>query len=485
VLGPNPDDYYRFRQCKGIKTKGYSAQWADALSLVRRLVANPNPDHTHAIRELEFASLYLSVYEPGMEEISNDLDKEDTLAALVKVLPNLRRVRISGESPPFEAFFRALHEHPKKPEIHLLAEGGLRPVFGLLPSVVTIRARVNPWHDTPEKPNTSVPDLEKLFFSCPNLKSFSLIVSGNYGGCMRPLLHHDITCNFHFDNRKVAFPPLESLSLNGYSPGYDDNDEWPHWRDGMQWDRLKSLSLGPHPSWSCGPSSASLLEKFQGYATALRSLTVLCWAAEGEEKPAVLSTFLESFNTLEELVVKRHFVPARSLVGHKNLKRLLLHCIELQRPEGEFRPTMDVTDLTLLDANCPELQDLEMDISRDASGQWPKPILEALATSFPNLLRLSLHCEVGIDFSKRGRREKPLLPLLDDAVARTFAEPFFASRGPSKLEELTLKTGEDLRRFPQWQPAYSALERKWARAQVVFPPGSDGEIKVMKGMTAG
>ncbi|KAK4444469.1 hypothetical protein QBC34DRAFT_334845 [Podospora aff. communis PSN243] len=480
VLGPIPDEDYRSRQRNGIKTKTCAAQWADALSLVRRLVASPNPDHTHGVRELEFASLQITKYQAENEQISNDMDKEDTLAALVKVLPGLRRVQISGDSPPFEAFFRALDEHPNKPDIHLLGEKGLRPTFGPLPRILTIRASVNPWRDSPEKPNTSIPDLEKLFFSCSNLCSFSLTVGGNYGGCTRPHIHHGVTLNFQFDNGNVTFPPLESISLNGYAMG---DNEWPHWRDGMQWNRLKSLSLGPNPSRSRGPSSVSLLEKFRGYATALRSLTVLCWAAEGEEKSAVLNSFLASFDTLEELVVKRHFVPAQSLVGHTNLKRLLLHCIETWRPEGEFRPTLDATDLALLDASCPGLEELEIDISRDASGQWPKPILETLATSFPNLRRLGLHCEVGIDFI--GKRwpgqENPLLPLLDGAVVRTFAEPFFALRGSSKLETLTLKTGENLRRFPQWPPPYQGKERSWARTHHVFPPGSGGEVKVLKG----
>jgi hypothetical protein len=423
------------------------------------------------------------------DKIRKEFDREDTLAALVKVLPNLQQVRLSRESPPFDAFLRALNEHPNKPEIHLLGEQGFRPAFGPLPGVVSIRAHVNPYHDTPDKPNTCMPDLEKLVFSCTNLKYFSLTVSGNYGGCMRPRLHHPVTRNFHFDDGKATFPPLESLSLNGYNPGDDENDEWPHWRDGMQWSRLKSLTLGPNPLYSRGPSSTSLLKNFQAYATALCSLTVLCWAGEGSEKPAVLRRFLESFDTLEELTIKRHFVPARSLVTHKRIKRILLHCIELERPEGESRPTLDVADLALLGTSCLELEELEIDISRDTSGEWPKPILDTLATSFPNLRHLTLHCEVGIDFAAsfmgfEGRQQEPLLPLLDEAVARTFAEPFFTLRGPSKLEKLTLKTGENLRRFPQWPPRYLDLEREWARVQDLYPLGYDGEMKVKRGREA-
>ncbi|KAK0616919.1 hypothetical protein B0T14DRAFT_254460 [Immersiella caudata] len=487
IIGPKPDEDYRHRHDEGIRVKGYTHQWADALRAVRRLVANPNPDQTYAVRELELANFGYRRGERKMAKIQTDLDKEETLAAFVKALPNLRQVRLSNAGPPFEAFLQALNEHPNKPDVHLLGETGLRLVSGPLPCVATIRARVNPYTDKPEKANTRMTDLQKLFLSCTNLRSFALTVSGNYGGCMRPHIHHTVTENFQFDGGKVTFPPLESLSLNGYHPA-EDEGEWPYWRDGMQWGRLKSLSLGPHPIGH-GESGTSLLQHFQGLATSLRSLTVVCWASEGSEKPAVLRRFLESFDTLVEITVKRHFVPARSLITHKKLRKLILHCIEVERPEGESRPTLDVDDLVLLDNSCTELEELEIDISRDTSGQWPKPILETLAASFPNLRRLTLHCEVGIDFSggfygAPERPEGPLLPILDETVVRTFAEPFFALRGPSKLENLTLKTGENLRRFPQWPPTYSYQERGWERVRHVYPSGRDGEVKVERGESA-
>jgi hypothetical protein len=53
---------------------------------------------------------------------------------------------------------------------------------------------------------------------------------------------------------------------------------------------------------------------------------------------------------------------------HPRLKRLCLHAIEIDRGAGTSRPTMAVDDLRELDMACPDLEELEIDISRDKHG---------------------------------------------------------------------------------------------------------------------
>lgn len=384
---------------------------------------------------------------------------------------------IYAELGDFAALFHALHEHPNKPEIHLLQENGSRPVSGPIPGVAAIKAKASPWYDTREKPNTVIPDIQKLFFACPDLKSFSLSIRNNWGGCLRPRVHHEIISTFEFKpDEDVTFPLLESLSLDGYD--MDSELEWPHWRDGLDWSRLKTLKLGPDPRYASGPTMAHLLKDFRGHATSLRSLTVETWASEGNEKCYPLEKFLKSFDTLEEFTVRRHFIPVEELLTHTKLKRLCVHCMENDRHEGTVRPTFDVQDLTLMDTSFPDLETLEIDIARDASGEWPEDIVDILASSFSNLRELTLHCEVGLDFDYTQRQDKTFLPVLNKDLVRAFAEPFFFSRGPSKVEKITIKTGEKLRRFPQWHPGYRRVEEESTRRFDAWIYGENGEVRV-------
>ncbi|KAK4209023.1 hypothetical protein QBC37DRAFT_430996 [Rhypophila decipiens] len=456
--------------------KLHSTKWGESLALVLRLATHLNGNsqvQAHAVREIDIMAMRSQERRKEPDNLGPEFEEE--LPGLVRVLPNLRHVRMSSSTPTFEELFRALHEHPNKPEIHLLKENGSRLVSGAIPGVVTIKAQVSPWEDTPEKPNTVVPDIEKLLFACPNLKSFSLSVRNNYGGCMSPRLHHPVTKTFQFaSSNAVTFPPLEFLSLSGYDMS---DEEWPHWRDGLDWSRLKILHLGPDPVRSRGPAMADLLGRFEGHATALRTLTVETWAAEGKETCPPLLSFLESFDTLEELTVNGHFIPVQNLARHRKLRRLCLHCIEVQRPEGSCRPTYGVADLTLLDEICPGLETLEIDISRNASGEWSKEVIGPLASSFSHLRDLTIHCEAGLVFDY-ARQDEPVLPLLDEGLVRAFAEVFFASRGSSRMEKLTIKTGEGLRRFPQWHPRYRRVEEKCTREFNAWLQKSDGEVKV-------
>ena len=235
----------------------------------------------------------------------------------------------------------------------MLHEDGSRVAAGPLPCVKTIRASVNPFYDTQNKRNRQIPGLQKLFFACPNLKSFSLTLFGNYGGCVIQMPYHPQTYSFEFGGEE-KFPPLESLSLDGY---HMTGSEWMHWRDKLEWTNLRSLSLGPQ-------IHTDLLDSFTGHANALRSLTVQAWAGEGPDHCPELERFVGSFSTLEELTIKGHFVSVESLSNHPRLQQLCVHTIELPRDNDANRPVFSVNDLAQLDASCPNLRVLEIDADR-------------------------------------------------------------------------------------------------------------------------
>lgn len=195
--------------------------------------------------------------------------------------------------------------------------------------------------------------LQTLFFACPNLKSFSLSVHGNYGGCMVQMPNHPQFYTFQLTGTEIL-PPLEHLSLDGYPM---KPEEWLFWRDNLDWSCLKSLSLGPQPI-------ADLLQYFTGYATNLTSFTIQAYAREAKDHCPALEAFLLSFNTLTRLTVKGRFASSRALSNHSQLRHLCLHTIEIPR-DGAHRPTLDVASLNELDVNCPDLETLELDIYRD------------------------------------------------------------------------------------------------------------------------
>ncbi|OIW33160.1 hypothetical protein CONLIGDRAFT_666507 [Coniochaeta ligniaria NRRL 30616] len=465
VLGPRPISFREYLNSLADgscdEKKERETQWDDSRALIRRLMGDRNREQARAVREVEVVA-----FQQGEEEFSFEFKQKDGLAALVNALPNLRQFRLLSSKPDFEHLIRALNDHPNRPELHLLGETGSRVVTGSMPCVATLRARVNPYFDRVDEPNRKILGLQGLFFACTNLKSFSLEEHGNYGGCVRRTPHHRGVYSFQLTGEET-FPPLESLSLDGY---FIELEEWTHWRNKIDWSNLKSLRLGPQPN-------TDLVKRFTGHAKFLRNLTVQTWAGEGRDSCPRLESFLMSFDTLEQLVVRGHFLSIQALSNHPRLKHLCLHTVELKR-NGAPRPILDVADLSTLDANCPDLETLEIDISRDSSG-WPEDITRSLASGFTNLRQLTLHCEVGIDWAAQGRERKPLLPILDVDLAKTFGQSFFALRPQSKLETLTLKAGEKLRRFPQWSPAYANDERKWSLiAHIRAPSSPDGELKV-------
>jgi hypothetical protein len=111
----------------------------------------------------------------------------------------------------------------------------------------------------------------------------------------------------------------------------------------------------------------------------------------------------------------------------------------------------------------------------------PEHILKALATGFGNLRRLTLHLELGLRDAEGGRTLNPktciyIEPILKKDSAKEVGQRFFKWRLLSKLNTLVFKTGEPLRRFPQWRPAYSLFELENADTMEVYKPCNTGGV---------
>jgi hypothetical protein len=69
--------------------------------------------------------------------------------------------------------------------------------------------------------------------------------------------------------------------------------------------------------------------------------------------------------------------------------------------------------------------------------------------------------------------EEEFARVLTKSKAQDFAKRFFELRGPSVLEMITLKTGENLRWFPQWHPGYARAEEHCTKIFEIYAPLED------------
>ncbi|KAI0476851.1 hypothetical protein F4859DRAFT_480437 [Xylaria cf. heliscus] len=439
-----------------------------ARSLSFRLLDPRNEHLRNAVHELEF----------GQFNEGDVDDMEQRLVGLVDSLPNLQRIKIRGRLS--QDVLQRLDGHSKQLSLYLLGEDGKRTVKGELRSVLALAATVDPF-DRERGPNKDVLGVQALLFACPNLKSFSLTPLLGYGGCSPRIPVPGTVFSFRFSDDSHPFPPLEDLSLNGYQL---DQNEREHWAKKVQWSKLRSLTLGPQ-------NTTAFLQLASSHATFLRDLTVQVYSDAAHMK-GFLDEFLIKNTSLESLTVKGYYVSPHVVGFHTGLKHLCIHSFEpIER--SQTRPVFRPVELQELDVSCPYLETLEIDLHRD--GTWPELELKTLATGFKNLRRLTLHLELGIA-SVTVRREPNgfaeesanlIEPVLTEASVRQMGKQFFGWRSSSsssswssKLSLLVLKTGEPLRRFPQWEPAFAKFERKHADTiEVHWPIGPEGEPKIV------
>ncbi|KAI0426861.1 hypothetical protein F5Y09DRAFT_317862 [Xylaria sp. FL1042] len=441
---------------------------AFARSLSSRLLDMKNEQLRNAVRELDF----------GTFEGDQLSEMEKNLVAMVDSLPNLQQVKINGQLT--SEVLQELASHSKRVQLHLLGENGKRLVENDLQNVVALTAHVNPYYER-DGPNRDMLGLQKLLFACPNLKSFSLYEIGGYGGCVISMPRYERIYSFQLSGDET-FPPLEELSLSGY---YVREAEREHWRNNFQWSKLRSLSLGPK-------YTAKFLQVAAGYAKSLQELTVEVYTDADRKYPEEynpdepdcppLEEFLTTFTSLESLTVRGYHPSLAPIGNHPGLKHLCLHSFEPVADEALPRPTLSVEQLQELDKSCPHLETLEIDLYRD--GEWPEHILKTLAAGFRNLRCLTLHLEVGLRGVRgmRGRADEETCnyvePMLKEDSAKEVGQRFFKWRASpeSKLSALVLKTGEPLRRYPQWEPGYSAVEKKNAYTMKVCRPANTGAV---------
>lgn len=94
--------------------------------------------------------------------------------------------------------------------------------------------------------------------------------------------------------------------------------------------------------------------------------------------------------------------------------------------------------------------------------------MEAIATRFENLRELTIHVGLGLSIAIKNAQNgfpltKAFKSVLTEEIARAYAKQFLECRGLSNLIKITLKTGEDLRWFPQWRPGYADAEEECSR----------------------
>ncbi|TGJ84184.1 hypothetical protein E0Z10_g4568 [Xylaria hypoxylon] len=430
-----------------------------ARSLSSRLLDPKNGQLRNAVHELDFGPIEWD----DSGELLRDMERR--LVTLIDVLPNLQRVKIRNQLTP--EVFRDLVGHSKRISLHLLCEDGTRIIENDLQTVVTAAAIVNPF-DESNGPNRHVLGIQKLLFACPNLTSFSLEFIGGYGGCVMSNSHFGMVQSFQFSGDET-FPALEELSLSGYQPSEAERE---HWQKRFRWSKLRSLTIGPR-------YTAGFLKIAAGFATSLRNLHVQLYTdADSRTDCPQLEHLLMAFASLESLVVKGYHLPPGPIGNHPGLKRLCLHSFEPVIGET-LRPTLSIEQLHELDKNCAHLETLELDLSWD--GEWPEQILKALATGFRNLRRLTLHLELGLKDVKGWRTPgaeecMQMGPILTKDSAKEVGQQFFKWRSSSSLSVLVLKTGEPLRRYPQWEPPYSVFERMNGNTMEVYKPWNTGGV---------
>lgn len=229
---------------------------------------------------------------------------------------------------------------------------------GPLPRVTQLEAYVNAERNSGQ----DLVRLQELFFSCPNLKHFSLRLAEWFASCV--VHERRYGTQFVLTGRET-FPVLETLAFRNYKLG---PRQWPHWRDKFDWSGLRSLSLGPN-------DSRDILEQVTGRATALTALSFRRYVdgdrdIDGRQASNPrLNALISSIESLERLVVKGHFVPISVLGKHRKLKDLCLHSFEMPGDNGSLpRLTLDAADLMELNALCPDMESLEIDIARRV--QW-------------------------------------------------------------------------------------------------------------------
>ncbi|KAK4864630.1 hypothetical protein LT330_009625 [Penicillium expansum] len=297
-----------------------------------------------AMNDLATPFLYRSISLRMLEETLED--------KLIERLPNLRQVRLELACDFSSNYMKSIDEHPQKPELHLLAGGWGKPCPRPLPRVTEIRVM---WGTECEmrgeqRPLHQPDNFLNYITSCPNLKSCSW-VAGNPKETVIGEPPNDIEGSVIHK----PFPFLEHLDLYQY---YIGTQMWHGWEDHFNWSSLSSLEIGQ------GLFARENLNVMTGRLSNLKRFKITGNDVQNEELCRSLETFLVAFDTLVDLELLNCFVPIHAITRHTRLANLCVHIIDTWSCL-DSRTVFESEDLISLDALCPQLENLQLDIERD------------------------------------------------------------------------------------------------------------------------
>lgn len=164
------------------------------------------------------------------------------------------------------------------------------------------------------------------------------------------------------------------------------------WREAMDWSQVKYLELKNVDLKTFYYEMSGMLPNLQKYKIVPRSRLSY---EDLKSLANQTSTFITTLPSLSSLSLHSMTVlidfPSIFTVHGSELQHLELREWE---PETHLRPTLSPVQLHDINAHCPSLTSLTIDLNRN--GNWPYPILDTLST-FRNLNSLTLNLELGID----------------------------------------------------------------------------------------
>lgn len=229
---------------------------------------------------------------------------------------------------------------------------------------------------------------QKFLAKFPNLHSLSLFIT-----CRESQVSPNRSSSgAHVD---ATFPQLKNLTLD---LSFVPEEVWKPWWKLIPWGELDVLIIRSRRSLN-----PSILSGLTGLPMRLRTLN-LGQDIVGIDKKT-LNQFLLSFDTLQELYMRRHNCSVSTIANHSKLSKLVVCGYELDG--SEHHPVFVSTDLEYLARQCPNLRVFHCHVRGTLAEIFAK-----VASCFHKLSVLSLHFESGVrktDWEDADRLAQPLI----------------------------------------------------------------------------
>ncbi|OTA55473.1 hypothetical protein K449DRAFT_388145 [Hypoxylon sp. EC38] len=324
------------------------------------------------------------------------------LCKLIPKMAGLKDVTWSATCIP-EQVLKLLHKRPSI-RLHTMAShyhGRYEPSIlePLQANMNLVSISVNITYCSAEECRPWTKSLKRVLLSCPNLRKLELDLGLPRSGCMMYGLPSEY-CGFAFTTEE-RLPALEELELREYPFGAPPLKDSPHppypasympysqgyplkvnerdyWAGSFDWSRLTRLTT----------HDAQFALKIMPYLTSLKEFAFF-W-----DIPAIKTFYEQVPSSLESINVPNIAnIGLENLLRHGNsLKKLTIHQNESYQPTWR-QMAIDAEALIAIRDNCPHIEELNLDISRD--GEWPYEMLDILAT-FSSLRSLKIWFELGV-----------------------------------------------------------------------------------------